>query len=86
MNRQKDSDLDNIALFAVAASDGLLDFMKPIEVAHQLAHSLYYDGSDPPISLQNICEKLILKSSSLWHNVGMRYRDDITIAVSKIDV
>ena len=88
-NRSKsDNSLDDIALFAVAASDGLLDFMKPIEVAQQLAHSLYYDKrnrNNPPTSLQNTCEKLILKSSSIWQSLGMQYRDDITIAVSKID-
>lgn len=84
-----DNSLGDIELFAVAASDGLLDFIKPIEVGKQLARSLYYDkrnGKNPSQRLQNACEKVILESSSIWQSFGMRYRDDITIAVSKIDV
>ena len=66
MNRQreKDSNSDDTALFAVTASNLLLDFMKPIEVAQQLACSLYYDGGDPPINF-----KISVKSLFSSHQV-----------------
>lgn len=75
----------DIELYAVAASDGLLDFIQPIEIAQRLVqtfpHELKYDAN---YALMDACEDLILQASKAWSNMGMRYRDDITIAVSKI--
>ena len=64
-------------LFAVAASDGLLDHVPPQEVATELAKSLF--GSSPRSPLET-CEQLIMTSSKRWIATGMPYRDDITVA------
>ena len=65
MNRQreKDSNSDDTALFAVTASNLLLDFMKPIEVAQQLACSLYYDGGDD--ERKGMCESRKIQRESI---------------------
>jgi serine/threonine protein phosphatase PrpC len=82
---------DDVELFAVAASDGLMDFMKPIDIAEHVTHGLYSHGdvdgdSSSSKSLEEICEQIILEASNVWLQFGQRYRDDITIAVSKVEV
>lgn len=77
--------IDDIELFAVSASDGLLDFMKPIDVAKHVASSLYLENSNQDgQSLLVHCENLVFNASGAWQDLGMNYRDDITIAVRKI--
>lgn len=91
----EDSKLEEIELYAVAASDGVLDFIKPIEIAEKLAKTFSTSSheDDKPkyrgmfndhYTLMNACEDLILQASASWSKTGMKYRDDITIAVSKI--
>jgi serine/threonine protein phosphatase PrpC len=70
-------------LFAIAASDGLWDHVKPIDVAKHLATSLY-KKSEGVVSPLEACEQLIMQSSRRWIAEGIPYRDDISIAISKI--
>jgi len=84
-----DSTLNDVELFAVSASDGLFDFIEPLAVAEILAKSLYQeegDGHRAP-TVMEACEQLIRQSSYLWNKEmqGGGYRDDITIAVTKIE-
>ena len=69
----------NVKLFAIAASDGLLGYVTPDQVAHELAQILY-TGSQI-INLQQFCEQLILLASQRWKG---NYRDDISIAIHQI--
>lgn len=79
-------DLDEVSmsgtlkLFAVAATDGIFDLVKPPEVAEHLSRALYSESS----SLLQACEELILSASLRWKGLGLRYRDDISIAVTQL--
>ena len=72
-------------LMAVAASDGLFDKVPPLEVAQHVAKSLL---PIHPVSPLPALEQLILKSSGVWlHDpYGGEYRDDISIAVHKLNI
>lgn len=76
-------DLD-IEVFAVSATDGLLDFMKLDDIAKTVAISLYEDDGPHPLSA---CESLITTAASAWWQAkNGRYRDDIAIAISKLSL
>ena len=73
----------SIEVFAVSATDGLLDFMNIDDIANTLAKSLYEKESP---HLLSACESLITSAASAWwHAKDGRYRDDIAIAVSKLN-
>jgi len=75
---------DNVELFAVSVSDGLLDYIEPLDIARYLAKSLYREaGGDAP-SVMEACGYLIRQSSKMWIK-DFGYRDDISIAVNKIE-
>ncbi len=77
---------EKIELFAVAASDGMLDFLKPSDIAKRLEPTLYnMEMGNEGVSLQEACEELILEASNSWLGLNFHYRDDITIAVSRIN-
>jgi len=78
------SETNSTKIFSVAASDGLLDFISPNELATTLAHSLYdEDGNEPHPATAS--EQLILKAADKWkEEMGYEYRDDIVISVMKL--
>lgn len=77
-------------LFAIAATDGLMDHLPPVDVARHVAQSLFWqsrvanqaEGHVP--TLLEACEQLIMKASQRWKELGVSYRDDISIAVTAI--
>lgn len=72
----------DVEVFAVSATDGLLDFIDVESIAKTIATSLYVEDSSHPLSA---CESLITTAaSSWWQAKSGRYRDDIAIAVSKL--
>jgi serine/threonine protein phosphatase PrpC len=75
-------------LFAIAATDGLLDMLASEEIARHLAHSLVRDGGgnldNATPTLLEACEQLIMKASHRWNKLGESYRDDISIVVSTL--
>jgi serine/threonine protein phosphatase PrpC len=75
--------------FVVVASDGVVDFMSIQHVAEQVAASLYErtSTSDSTPSLAQTCHSLIYESSLLWHTaLEGKYRDDMTLVVSKLSL
>ena len=75
-------DNDDVHIFAVSATDGMMDFLDEYEIARILAHSLYDEGGPHPVSA---CERLIFAAANGWQQSKQgRYRDDIAIAVSKL--
>eukprot|EP00559_Dactyliosolen_fragilissimus_P007429 CAMPEP_0184869540 /NCGR_PEP_ID=MMETSP0580-20130426/34488_1 /TAXON_ID=1118495 /ORGANISM="Dactyliosolen fragilissimus" /LENGTH=570 /DNA_ID=CAMNT_0027371087 /DNA_START=243 /DNA_END=1955 /DNA_ORIENTATION=- len=76
--------MNEIEVFAVAATDGMLDYMDIDEIAQQIATSLYNDEGP---HLLSACESLINAAARKW-NIAKngRYRDDIAIAVSKLSL
>lgn len=74
----------DIEVFAVSATDGLLDFVDIDSIAKTIAHSLYVDEGPHPLSA---CESLITTAATAWWKAkDGRYRDDIAIAVSKMSL
>ena len=70
----------DIEVFAVSATDGLLDYVSVEIIAEHVAKGLY--ATDGP-HLINACEDLIGFAARGWSEKG-RYRDDIAIAVSRL--
>jgi serine/threonine protein phosphatase PrpC len=71
----------DLGLFAVVASDGLLDRLDEKQVAESIASSLFSSHAKKQTPLE-ACEELIMKSSRGWIASGMPYRDDISVATS----
>jgi len=75
---------DDVYIFAVSATDGMMDFATTEIVAQTVAISLY--GEEGP-HLLTALEQLIFMSAQGWQqSKGGRYRDDIAIAVSQIRI
>jgi serine/threonine protein phosphatase PrpC len=73
---------DDVHIFAVSATDGLMDFASPEVIAQAIAFSLYHD--DAPYLLSAL-EQLIYLAASGWEKSKQgRYRDDIAISVTEI--
>lgn len=75
---------DDVYVFAVSATDGMMDFASLEIVAETVAVSLY--GKEGP-HLLTALEQLIFMSAQGWQqSKGGRYRDDIAISVSQIRI
>lgn len=75
---------EHVHVFAMSATDGMMDYLRPQELAASFADSFY--GQDGPHPL-TVAEDLILKAAKAWNNeMGGQYRDDIAVAASKIVV
>lgn len=83
MNRSN-STVDDVHIFAVSATDGLMDYVTAELVAKTLASSLYeQDGSH----LMTAMEQLIYLSAAGWERAKKgTYRDDMSISVSEIRI
>ncbi|KAL7442304.1 hypothetical protein ACHAXH_006431, partial [Discostella pseudostelligera] len=83
--RQFDTDqvLDTV-FFAITASDGLFDVLSPENVAEYIGQTLFDDRQSHESPLE-ACERLIREASRLWkkESIGMQYRDDISIVLSR---
>lgn len=76
----KDSEVEYLV---VACTDGLVDRVKPEEVARELAVAFSSGEAELPI---RAAERLILKSSAIWvaDTMDGGYRDDISIVVRRL--
>lgn len=74
-----------IQYFAIAASDGVFDVLSQETVADYLGQSMFDDRRNK--SILEACERLIREASRLWmkDSMGLQYRDDISIGVSRIN-
>lgn len=73
---------DDVYLFGVSATDGLMDYLAAQEIAKVLAASLFDKGASHPVTA---CELLIFSAANGWQQDKQgRYRDDIAIAVSAL--
>lgn len=74
---------DDVHVFAVSATDGMMDFLDAQTIASTLATSLFHDDTH----LLTACEQLISAAATGWQRAKQgRYRDDIAIAVSTIRI
>jgi len=75
---------DDVHIFAVSATDGMMDFISPEAISHALVSSLY--GKDGPHLLTTL-EQLIYIAAQRWEQSKEgRYRDDIAVAVAQIRI
>jgi len=73
-------DEDDVYIFAVSATDGMLDYVSKDGIAQVVAQSLFEDDAPHPATA---CELLVATAAQGWdkHRQG-RYRDDIAISIS----
>eukprot|EP00550_Attheya_septentrionalis_P008464 CAMPEP_0198283914 /NCGR_PEP_ID=MMETSP1449-20131203/3499_1 /TAXON_ID=420275 /ORGANISM="Attheya septentrionalis, Strain CCMP2084" /LENGTH=438 /DNA_ID=CAMNT_0043980815 /DNA_START=49 /DNA_END=1365 /DNA_ORIENTATION=- len=78
-------------LFAVSATDGLMDYVEAPIIAQHVATHLFHDTTtdiDDDATRKHVliaCEELVLEAGGRWQKArGGRYRDDIAIAVAKL--
>jgi serine/threonine protein phosphatase PrpC len=77
-----DSDEDDVYVFCVSATDGMMDFLSEDDVARVVAHALYESDGPHPITA---CERLVYAAANAWQQSKQgRYRDDIAIAISTL--
>jgi len=75
--------VDDVHIFAVSASDGMVDILTPRSIASYLVSSLCEEKGE---HLLTACERLISMAADGWEHASGdgKYRDDIAISVSKI--
>jgi serine/threonine protein phosphatase PrpC len=75
--------IDDVHIFAVSASDGMMDVLEPKSIARLLVPSLCHENGE---HLLTACEKLVSTAAKGWQQASEDggYRDDIAISVSKI--
>jgi len=75
----------DVKVFAVSATDGLIDYVSLEAIANHVAMGLFEEEGEGELHLLNACEDLIMAAAKGWHDHrGGRYRDDIAIAASVI--
>ncbi|CAB9523126.1 linked kinase-associated serine/threonine phosphatase 2C [Seminavis robusta] len=77
-------DDDDVHIFAVSATDGMLDYVNKEGIAQVVAQSLFEEQGLHPATA---CELLVTTAAQGWDTYRQgRYRDDIAIAVSTLRV
>jgi len=81
---------DDVNVFAISATDGIMDYLEPIDIAKEVAGSLFRDeqsesnggGSYHLFAAQT---SLMLASAQGWHSeMKGEYRDDMAIAAAVV--
>lgn len=76
------SDEDDVHIFAVSATDGMMDYLEATDIAAVLAKAMYDDHGVHPITA---VEHLVFAAANAWQQDKQgRYRDDIAIAVATL--
>jgi len=79
---------DDVKIFAVSATDGLLDYLPLDTIASHVAKGLYgKDEGEEKVHPLIACEDLIYAAAQGWQNdKGGRYRDDIAISIADMEM
>ncbi|GKY94704.1 hypothetical protein MPSEU_000435900 [Mayamaea pseudoterrestris] len=77
-----DNEVDDVYIFGVSATDGMLDYLDHNDIAKVLAKALFeLDGAHPLTA----AEHLVFAAANGWQQDKQgRYRDDIAIAVATL--
>ncbi len=67
-----------VNFFVVSATDGVMDFLEPVEIAQTMAGYLFGNQGHPYLGM----EDLLWRSTQMWQQHG-QYRDDMAIAYAK---
>lgn len=74
---------EDVKVFAISATDGLLDYLPEQAILNHVAKGLYEQQTHPLLAI----EDLIYAAAQGWQeDKGGKYRDDIAIAVSDLDL
>lgn len=83
----------DVQVFAISATDGLLDYLPEQAIATHVAKGLYsnslvHDGEGrTPLNPLIVCEDLIYAAAQGWQEGnGGRYRDDIAISIADLEL
>lgn len=77
-----DDDNDDVYIFAFCATDGMMDYLEPVDIAAVLGKALYDEAGAHPLTA---AEHLVFAAANAWQQDKQgRYRDDIAIAVSTL--
>lgn len=75
---------DKIHVFSCSATDGLMDYTSPRDVAEAFATAFYRNDGPHPLT---VAEDLILQAARGWNEeMDGQYRDDIAVAAMKISM
>jgi serine/threonine protein phosphatase PrpC len=75
---------EHISIFAMSASDGMMDYIEPQDLAGAFATTFYRPSGPHPLVM---CEDLILIAAKGWYDeMKGHYRDDIAVAAARIVV
>jgi hypothetical protein len=80
-------DPKKIHLFAISATDGMMDFVQSQQIADQMGRALFLAAQTGPITSFpfTAAEQLIMLSANRWHKeLKGKYRDDIALAVATL--
>lgn len=81
-HNHNDNNIDDVYIFAVCATDGMMDYLSADDIGHVLGHSLYAEDGAHPVAAT---EHLVFSAANMWHHSkNGRYRDDIAIAVTTL--
>jgi serine/threonine protein phosphatase PrpC len=85
MNHKNANTQPGKKFLCICASDGLLDKVTPLQVAQHVATSFLKNS---PLLPLEAAEQLLLQASKGWLTevMGGDYRDDMTIAVHKLEL
>ena len=74
---------EHVSIFAVSATDGMMDYVEPLDLAGAFATTFYRPAGPHPLVM---CEDLILAAAKGWYDeMDGQYRDDIAVAAVKIE-
>jgi len=74
--------IDDLVVFAVSATDGMMDYLTSQYISETISSSFVDFEYE---KLLKVCESLVVEAAMGWSGKG-GYRDDIAIAVSKVEI
>lgn len=74
---------EHVNIFAISATDGMMDYVEPLDLASAFATTFYRPTGPHPLVM---CEDLILAAAKGWYDeMEGQYRDDIAVAAVKVE-
>ena len=72
----------DVSIFAISASDGMMDELTPDYIGSIMAESFF--DNESTVHPHSAAEHLVIQAAKGWHRFGQGYRDDIAISAAII--
>jgi serine/threonine protein phosphatase PrpC len=72
----------DVSIFAISASDGMMDELTPHYIGSIMAESFF--DNESTVHPHSAAEHLVIQAAKGWHRFGQGYRDDIAISAAII--